>query len=177
MRRLDGRLGILFKVLVFMAVFLALHFAHYWLPYAWAAWFTGSSESVFEHAKFAYFAYVVACALEVVVRRKSIPDRTRFLYSRLAAVVILPLWMVVLWYIAPAIYGQAMPNELVEILYANLILLVLGLLVGAFERNLERVEFTPAVKVALWGLFGTLLMEAVIFSYRMPWADVFKPPY
>lgn len=176
MRTLPAWQGILLKALALTPVFLVLHYASRWLPTPWIAWFSGTHESVFEHTKITFFAYMIVCVVEYALQRRNIPNVGRFFYSRLALVVLIPWLMMILWYIAPAITARAMPSDLAEIIYANITLLLIAGSAGVLERSLEQHDFTRPARVVLVSLFGVFLVEAIIFSYRLPWADLFATP-
>ena len=162
------------KAVAFLPVFLVLHYAYKWLPWAGLAWFSSTGEAVYQHMKIGFFAYGVLCGLEYALVRPA--DRQRFVDTRLLATILVPWGIFFGWYIAPALYGRQMPSDALEIVYANMIILgVLGM-VGVIERSLERFAFPRRMRVVLWIIAGILVMEFVIFSYRAPWADVFTVP-
>jgi hypothetical protein len=65
---------------------------------------------------------------------------------------------------------------LLETLYANITTLIVLYMIGIVERGLEHFDFPQGMRVVLWMIAAILLLEFVIFSYRLPWADVFTIP-
>jgi hypothetical protein len=164
------------KALIFLPVFLLLHNVYKWLPWPGLAWFSSTGETVYQHMKIAFFAYLVVCGLEYAVVRAAGPARGRFFYSRLLAAVLVPWGIFFGWYIAPALYGAPMPVRLLETLYANSTTLAVLVMIGITERSLEPFAFPRRLKVVLWIIAALLTLEFIIFSYRAPWADVFTIP-
>jgi hypothetical protein len=164
------------KALAFLPLFLLLHYAYEWLPWPGLAWFSSTGETVYSHMKIAFFAYLVLCGLEYALVRPPASGRDGFLYSRLFASVLLPWGIFFGWYLGPAVYGAPMPNDAIEIVYANLVTLGVLALVGIIERGLEPYRLPRGLRAALWIIAAVLVLEFVIFSYRQPWADVFTPP-
>lgn len=50
--------------------------------------------------------------------------------------------MFTIYYIAPAFYGKPMPSIPLEIIYANVVLLIIGVILAFFEKDLEKISFT-----------------------------------
>ena len=174
MKLLPEWVRIVLKAVLFLPVFLVLHYAYKWLPWAGLAWFSSTGEAVYQHMKIGFFAYAVLCGLEYALVRPA--DRQRFIDTRLLATILLPWGIFFGWYIGPAVYGGPMPSDALEIAYANAVTLGALGMVGLIERSLEGFAFPRRLRVVLWIIAGILAVEFVIFSYRAPWADVFTVP-
>ena len=158
----------LLKLVIFWLLFLVFHFAYEWLPYPIVAIFSGNSEAVAQHMKISFFAYAFASLIEYSWLRLPKPDHLRFLDSRLVGLLIVSIGTF-LWYVVPAIRGVGMPNDLMEILYANIVILLVALGAILVERDLARMQFSRASRVALI-LFNLVLITILIIgTFRTPW--------
>jgi len=160
--------SILLKLVLFWVLFLVLHFIYDWLPYPIVAIFSGNSEAVAQHMKISFFAYAFASLIEFAWLRIPKPDRLRFLDSRLLGLLIVTFGTM-LWYIVPAIRGVGMPNDLLEILYANLVILLVGLGAVLLERDLARIQFSRASRAALILFNLSLITILILGTFRIPW--------
>ncbi len=55
------------KVAAFWFGFLILHFLYDWLPILPVALFSGVSEAVFQHAKIAFYVYLLVSLIEILI--------------------------------------------------------------------------------------------------------------
>jgi hypothetical protein len=160
--------SMLAKLVVFWVFFLIFHFGYDWMPSPVVAVFAGTSEGAAQHIKMAFWAYTFASLIEYGYLRLKGTDRVRFLDSRLLGLLIVSIGTF-LWYILPAIRGTGLPNEFVEILYANIILLLIGFSTLLLERDLARIDFSRASRIVLI-VFNVVLMTILILgTFRIPW--------
>lgn len=160
--------SLLTKLVIFWVIFLLFHFGYDWLPSPVVAVFAGNSEGAAQHIKMAFWAYSFASLIEYGYLHLKGADRVRFLDSRLLGLLIISIGTF-LWYILPAIRGAGLPNEFIEILYANIILLLVGSGTLLLERDLARIEFSRASRIVLI-LFNLVLMTILILgTFRVPW--------
>jgi len=145
------------KVFLFWAIYVAFHFAYQLLP---VALFTGTNESVFQHLKVGFFAYLLTSILEFSIHRRRILNRDSYFFSRL---------------IVPAFYGR-LPVIALEAVYGNIIVIIAGWFVSEFERGLEQIVYSKPLKAVILTLFLVSLCLYVIFTFKLPWADVFAEP-
>lgn len=164
------------KLAAFWVVFLLLNFGYRFLPFFPFSLFMGVSEAIFEHAKIAFYSYLLVSAIEYAIYAKKIANRQGFIFSRLLVNIITPWLMMAIWYIAPAIYGKPMPSVPLEIIYANAAVFLLALCLVILERGLEEARYAKAQKVVILALMVVLILEFAIFTYQMPWTDVFEVP-
>lgn len=165
------------KSLAYWVIFMVLYFAYKYAPHPILAVFCGISESNFQHYKATFFAWILLNVLEFVLQRGQVGDRETYLYSRMGTATLLPWFVFVLWYLAPAFYGK-MPTIPLEILYANLVTLVVGAFGVIFERGLAQIKYFKELKFVFWTLFLCSLTLYLIFTFgEPPWADVFVVPH
>ena len=161
---------------LYWVVFMVLYLVHKFIPAPPLRVICAVSESNFQHYKASFFSWIILSALEFGVARRKIGDRQAFLYSRLATATLLPWFVFVLWYIAPAVYGK-MPSIPLEILYANIITMLVGCSGGIFEQGLSRITYTRGMKTVILLFTLISLMHYMVFTFvKLPWADVFIEP-
>ncbi len=80
-----------------------------------------------------------------------------------------------LWYIAPALIGR-WSNNVYEIVYANIIVLITGVFAVILEGGLEKIPYERSIKTVLIVLFLVSILLYIVFTFRLPWADVFVEP-
>jgi len=165
----------LIKLLGFWASFLILHYSYDFLPILPIKIISGINESFFQHIKVGFFAYLIVNLVEYLIRRKEIEDKEGFIFTRLFSTTILPWFIFVIWFIAPAYYGP-IDNLALEILYANIALILSGICILAIEQTMESVTFQSLSKVVIISLFFVSISLYIIFTFNLPWADVFAVP-
>lgn len=163
------------KGAVFWLVFLAGYGAYRFFPLFPLSLVCGTTESNFQHYKAGFFAWLFASAMEYAFARPPAAGRARFVYSRMTAAIFLPWFIFLLWYIAPAVYGP-WPHVALEITWANLVTAAVGLCTAVFERGLAQITFGRGLRTVLLVLFVVSIGLYVIFTFRLPWADVFVEP-
>lgn len=163
------------KALLFWVVFLSTYFLFKVFPVPPFNFFCGVTESNFQHFKEGFYAYLITCMIEALVFRRKITGWDGFLYSRMAATIFLPWLIFLLWYIAPAVYGK-FPSDLYEIIYANLITVLVGFSAVTLEQGLAQIVFFRQLKWLLWILFLISIFLYTAFTFNLPWADVFVEP-
>jgi hypothetical protein len=166
---------ILWKTLAFYIVFMLMYAAYRFFPVFPLDLFCGVCESNFQHYKAGFFAYLIVNLFEYIIVRNRIQNWDGFVYSRMLATVFLPWIMFLLWYTGPAIFGR-LPNIPLEILYANLITLVVGVATVILERSYESATPSGSAWVVVIALFVISIGLFIVFTYRLPWADVFVEP-
>ena len=163
------------KLLAFWAGFLILHYAYDFLPIFPIKIISGINESFFQHVKVVFFAYLIVNLVEYLIRDNEIKNKESFVLTRLFSTTILPWFVFIIWFIAPAYYGR-IGNVAIEILYANIALLLSGFCALAVEQTMDGISYQTTAKVVIIALFVISLSLYIIFTFRLPWADVFADP-
>jgi hypothetical protein len=125
--------------------------------------------------KVAFFSYALLSAGEWIFLRRFIRSMTCFLYGRVFSLVVLPLILVVYFLTGPLFFIKIESIPL-EILFANLVLLLSSLSAFLLEGHFEQVEPGRLVKIVLITLLVLSLVEFIVFSNRLPWFDIFAIP-
>jgi hypothetical protein len=170
-----GHFNIIVKTILYWALFLCLQYSYEWMPVFPLNLVSVTSESLFQHQKIAFYAYLLANLVEIVFYWKKLDNQESYVYARLFSTVFIPWTVFLLWYLAAAVYGR-LPNIPLEILYANLVVILTALAAIQVERALERISYSKSLKFVIVFLFLTSILLYFAFSYRLPWADVFTEP-
>jgi hypothetical protein len=163
------------KLLGFWAGFMILHYAYDFLPILPVKLVSGIDESFFQHIKIVFFAYLIVNLAEYYLRRKDIENRESFILTRLFSTTILPWFVFIIWFVAPAYYGP-IGNVAVEILYANIALLLSGFCALVIEQTMDGVPYQNLAKVVIIALFIISMSLYITFTFKLPWADFFADP-
>ncbi len=154
---------------------MILHWAYDFLPILPVKLISGINESFFQHIKMTFFAYLFVNLVEYFLRRKNIQDKESFIYTRILTTTFLPWVVFIVWYIAPAYYGP-FSNVAIEILYANIALIISGFVILVIEHTIDGIAYQKLSKFVLLALFLISMSYYIIFTFRLPWADVFADP-
>ena len=98
-----------------------------------------------------------------------------FVFTRLFSTTILPWFIFIIWFIAPAYYGP-INNVVIEIIYANIALILAGICTLAIEQIMGSVYFQTLHKIVIIALFMISISQYMIFTFNTPWVDVFAIP-
>ncbi len=165
----------LLKFLGFWVIFLILHYAYDFLPVLPIKIISGINESFFQNIKVGFFAYLIVNLAEYFTHQKDIDNRESFILTRLFSTTILPWFMFIIWFIAPAYYGQ-ISSVTIEIMYANIVLILSGICALAIEQTMEGIHYQALSKVVIITLFFISTSLYIIFTFNLPWVDVFAIP-
>jgi hypothetical protein len=165
---------VLIKLAIFWVSFLIFHFAYSWFPVPAIAVFSGTNESIMQHAKIGFFAYSFASLLEYFIWGRKQPNSSSFFDARILTSVVFPWIMFIVWCMAPAFYGKPMPTIPAEIIYANITLLMIGAILAIFEKDLSKIKYSKTARIILRVLWIIGMLEMVVFTFNLPWADFFR---
>lgn len=167
--------SIFWKAFAFWGVFMVLYGLYKFFPVFPLSLICGITESNFQHYKAGFYAYLIVSLIEYGWNRRKLTNRDSFLYSRMAATVFLPWLIFLLWYIAPALIGR-WPNNTYEIIYANVVTFLVGICTVTLEGGFEKGQYSGSQKAVLITLFLASILLYTVFTFRLPWADVFVEP-
>ena len=170
----DHEFPILAKTLINQVVFLGLHYAYDFFPTTFVSLFSGINESIFQHMKIGYFSYLITNMIELVFQRKKI-NLKNFITTRILTTMLLPWIMFLLYFLPEAVYGKV-NNLIVKIVLANMVLLLTSVLTVLVERHIEKA--TPS-KGFMWASVCLFLIAGflfIVYTFRLPWFDVFAIP-
>ncbi|RKY19108.1 MAG: hypothetical protein DRP63_01120 [Planctomycetota bacterium] len=169
-------MNIYLKAFLFLLAFCVFHYGYELTELAFLKPFCGTNESVFQHLKMAFWAYVLLSVVEfALLKRRQDPKIRNFVYSRMLSAVLLPWVIVLTWYLLPGVFGRV-GSIFIEVLWAVLVTYLSGLFVVQIEKEVEKVQFQVATKVVLLALTVISAFLFVLFTYRLPWIDLFVDP-
>lgn len=169
------KFSVLGKVILFQVLFLILHYLYDWFPNGLTTLFSGINESIYQHMKIGFYCYILVALIEFLWSRDSIASVKNFIFSRLFTVVYLPWVILVMFLIHPLVFVkiESIPGE---IIFANIILLLTSLFSIIVEKHVEKVEPGKPFQIVLLILFVLSLSQFIVFTYRLPWFDLFANP-
>ena len=170
-----ARMSFFLKVILLQVMFLLLHYLYEWFPNGITAVFSAINESVYQHMKVAFFAYIFVSLLEYAVVRKRIQSLSNFFHVR-ALVAVLYTLLVIVWFYMSCAYFVKIESIFLEILFANFATILTSITALHIEQHLEKVEFSRGFKWVSAAVFLVALSEFIIFTYRLPWLDLFANP-
>ena len=163
------------KIIIIHILFVFLHYLYDWFPSQFSAILSGTNESVYQHMKIGFFAYILFALIEYVITRKSITDFGKHLYSRLFSATYLPLIMMVIYLFSPLVFGHV-ENVLFEIIFANFALIGTSFTMLVVEKHIENANSNYLFRFVTVALFLLSLAQYVTFTYELPWFDIFAIP-
>jgi hypothetical protein len=134
----------------------------------------GTNESFLQHAKIGFVAYSLTSLGEYLLIGRRQPDPKAFFNARVMTTLVLPWIMFVVWYTLPAFYGHPMPSVAAEVIYANITLLIVGIVLLFIESDLEKLSLSLFKEKVLWFLWALSLVEMILFTFNIPWEDFFR---
>mgnify|MGYP000695747980 CR=1 FL=1 len=164
------------KAFLFLVSFCLFHYGYEITELAFLKPFCGTNESVFQHLKMAFWGYALLCLVEFfLLRRHPKNEVNNFLYSRMLSAVLLP-WVVLLtWYLLPAVLGKV-KSLFFEVLWSVLVTYLSGLFVIQIEKETEKTRFEIGTRVTICALVAISAFLFVMFTYKLPWIDLFVNP-
>lgn len=163
------------KLGAFAALFSLFHFAYDWWPSAITAVFSGVDESVFQHMKTGYFAWLAASALESLAARPPRGLRLGFAAVRLWGAFLVVYLFVSLWYLGPALVGP-MPSDAAELALAFSSVALGGLAALGLEAQLGKAPLSRGLELGAMAATLLALYLFARFTATRPWIDLFELP-
>lgn len=165
-------MNIFIKSILYLVLFSLLHFGYDWTQWGFLKPFCGINESVFQHLKMAFWAYLITSVIEYILIKKKTKN---FWFPRLFSAIIIPWIIFLVWYLAPALYGK-LSLAILEVFWAIFVTYIAGLIAGLIEKNFEKNDFTMGFKIAIIILLIISALLYILFTYKVPWVDLFVDP-
>ena len=173
---LDDNKYIYIRSLIFLGLFILLHYTYDFFPNIVVQIFSGIDESVFQHMKIGFYSYIILVLLEFAVFRKKIDDNIKFLFSRVFSMVLYSWIMFILFFFTRVIYPWQM-HFVVEIISAQITTYISALFLGFIELDTIKIDYGKRLKILLLILIVLLIVEFTAFTFYLPWHDVLTDPY
>ncbi len=168
-------INVFVKAFWFLVLFVIFHTGYDITKWQFLRPFCGINESVFQHLKMAFWAYISLSFIEFFVSKKRIKNFVQFLYSRMLSSIFVPWVIFIIWYIIPVIHGKIY-NFFGDLFWALIVTYMSGLFVIIIEKDVEASKLSNLTKVILIFLFFALAFLFIYCSYHLPWIDVFTLP-
>ncbi len=172
---LDNRNWLLIRSVLYLLLFILLHFLYDLLPNPVFAIFSGTSESVFQHAKISFYCYLILVLIELVINRKNIDDVKQSIFPGLLTAIIIPWIMFLCWFVLPSFWDRMEPI-IVEIIYANVATFFVGFIGSVLHKAFREIKYLTELLVLIIVLLCIEALEFTIFTFRIPWYDFFHDP-
>lgn len=163
------------KIIIIHFLFILLHYLYDWFPNSATALFSGINESVYQHMKIGFFAYVIFALGELIVLRRSILSYDRHIFSRLFSASFFPFMILVIYLTSPLLFGRV-ENIAFEVIFANIALLFSSLTTLVIENQIEKSSPSNLFRIVVVSIFVLSLIEYIVFTDHLPWFDVFAIP-
>jgi len=160
-----------FKIGILLLLSMLIHFLPDWMNFSWVSLFAPVSESVFQHERIFFSAYIIYSLFEYnfVYRVKN------YWISRFLILLLIP-WTMIVVYLLPQSFTGKMPNEFWEVFLAIASTLVVWILVIPLENDLEKIKYSQKAKFIISIIFILLALSNVIFTFNLPVYDIFAKP-
>jgi TRAP-type uncharacterized transport system fused permease subunit len=160
------------KALIFTAVFTMLHFGYELTEWKVLIPFCGTDESLFQHSKMGFWSWLVCSLMELILLRKR---SIGVMYSRILGAILVPWFILLLWYVLPGTLGRS-PWVMLEIIWGIICVFVPGFAIATMERELARNTPSRAMLIITGCLLVLALFFFIRFTISLPWIDLFVNP-
>ena len=162
------------RILILQALFILLHYSVDWIPGSvFLQIISAVSESNFQHWKIATMSFIILTTIEIPLSIGELKNDWWW-FGRLSSTIFITFIIFVLYYIPFMFLGSF--TLIFEIVYANLCLLVANFAVSVLERQYREKKVQIGTKIVLLVLFVVLIAEFVVFTFDLPFYDVFTDP-
>lgn len=164
------------RSLLFLVIFIGLHYAFKFFPNVITQIFSALNESVFQHMKIGLYTYIILTVIEFFIFRKKITNTTKFLFSHVFSMILYP-YLIFLFFLFTRVVFPWQMHYVVEIISAQIVVYTSVLFLGFIEVEISKFEFGKKLRVLLIILVVLLIIEFTAFSFYLPWHDILGNPY
>ena len=164
------------RSLLFLAIFIGMHYLFKFFPNVITQVFSGINESVFQHMKVGFYSYLILSIIEFLVFKKKITNKVKFLFSRILSMVLYPYLIFLFFLFSRVVYPWQM-LFVIEIIFAQITVYISVLFLSFIEVDIAKFEFGKRLRVLFVILLGLLIIEFTTFSFYLPWHDILGNPY
>jgi hypothetical protein len=163
------------QVILLHIFFLLLHYLYDWFPNAFTQIISGIDESVYQHMKIGFFSVILLVIIEYLITRPHIQDHKTWFTARLFTCSFLPLVMMPIYLSGPLFFGQ-LESILAEVIFANIALIITSLVSFVTQEQIEQASPKALFMILVAALFLLNAAQYIVFTYRLPWFDIFAIP-
>jgi len=164
------------RSLIFLGIFILMHYTYKFFPNVVIQIFSAIDESVFQHMKIGFYSYLILSVIEFLIFKKKIADTTKFLFSRVFSMVLYPYLIFLFFLFTRVVYPWQM-HFVIEIISAQIVVYISVLFLGFLEVEIVKLEFGKRLRVLSLILLVLLIIEFTAFSFYLPWHDILANPY
>jgi hypothetical protein len=168
-------MSIILKAFIYLIFFSVLHFGYDLTHLSFLKPFCGIDESIFQHLKMAFWAYLLASLVEYPVYKRKNKKYESFWIPRFFSATMVPWTIFLVWYLAPATGGKFRLSYM-ELIWALVVSYFSGLAGGLMDRTLEEQRLAFCFKAMVIFLTLASAFLYIAFTYHLPWIDMFRPP-
>jgi len=168
-------MNIFLKAFIYLVLFSGLHFCYDLSGWSFLKPFCGVDESIFQHLKMAFWAYLLASLMESLAFKGQRKKPESFWIPRFFSAAIVPWTIFLVWYLVPATVGK-LRLSFMELIWALLVSYFSGLAGGLIEKNLQGHRLSFGFKVLVVFLAVVSASLYIVFTYSLPWVDMFRAP-
>ncbi|MEO0101705.1 MAG: DUF6512 family protein [candidate division WOR-3 bacterium] len=161
------------KSLLYLGIFGLLHFGYDLTHWNFLIPFSGINESVFQHLKMAFWAYLFSSGIEYLLVKRKLNNLGSFWYPRLLATIMVPWFILLIWYLVPALFGKV-ESLTIELGWSILATYLSGIAGVMMEKSVEKGTITAGFKITILVLFFISAFFYISFTYQLPWIDLFQ---
>jgi len=173
---LDDHKYMYIRSLIFLGIFILMHYTYKFFPNVVIQIFSAIDESVFQHMKIGFYSYLILSVIEFLIFKKKIADTTKFLFSRVFSMVLYPYLIFLFFLFTRVVYPWQM-HFVIEIISAQIVVYISVLFLGFLEVEIVKLEFGKRLRVLSLILLVLLIIEFTAFSFYLPWHDILANPY
>lgn len=159
------------KVAILLILSCLIHFPYDWFGFFWLSLFAPISESVFQHERILFAAYLFYSLIEYNFIYKT----SNYWISRFLILIMLP-WIMIMVYLLPQSFTGKMPTEGLEMFMAITSTSVVWILAVILEKDLEKIKYSKIASVVIVFLFLALFVSNIVFTFNLPVYDIFSEP-
>jgi len=175
---IDNKKYIYIRSLLLLGIFILIHYLYKWFPNIVFSLFSPIDESVYQHFKNAFYSYIILTLIEYAIFGRKLEnkqDKSKFFFSHMLSAIIISWFIFIFFLTLGMFFGER--YFVVEIIYAQTVVYISGISISIFEDEFKNLEFSKRFKGLIIVLFIYLVVEFTVFTFNLPWHDVFANPY
>ena len=166
-----SKIKIIPKIIALLILSCVVHFLYDWFGFEWLTLIAPTGESVFQHIRIFFTAYLIFSLFEYNYIYKA----TSYWTSRFLLLIITP-WVMIMIFLLPQSFTGKMPSELLEVVWGITSTALVWIPIVLLEKDFEKIKYSQVTKVVIAVLFVVLLLSSVIFTFNLPVYDIFAEP-
>jgi len=159
------------KIIILLVLSCMIHFLYDWFGFDWLTLFAPTSESLFQHMRIFFTAYLLYSLFEYNFIYKTVGYWT----SRFLLVTLIP-WVMAMIYLLPQSFTGKIPTELLEVFWSISSTILVWSIIIPLEKDLEKVRYSQSAKIIIALLLVLIFLTSLVFTFNLPVYDIFAQP-